>query len=35
MQERAALLNAVFSVDSCEGAGTTVKVTAPARGVYL
>jgi signal transduction histidine kinase/ligand-binding sensor domain-containing protein len=35
MQERAALLNAVFSVDSREGAGTTVKVTAPARGVYL
>jgi signal transduction histidine kinase len=35
MQERAALLNADLSVDSREGAGTTVKVTAPARKVYL
>ena len=35
MQERAALLNAALSVDSCEGAGTTIKVTAPARNVYL
>jgi anti-sigma regulatory factor (Ser/Thr protein kinase) len=35
MQERAALLNAVLSIDSREGAGTTVKVTAPADSVYL
>jgi signal transduction histidine kinase len=35
MQKRAALLNAVLSVDTREGAGTTVRVTAPARRVYL
>jgi signal transduction histidine kinase/ligand-binding sensor domain-containing protein len=35
MKERAALLDAVLSVDSREGAGTTIKVTAPARNVYL
>jgi signal transduction histidine kinase len=35
MQERAALLKVALSIDSREGAGTTVRVTAPARSVYL
>jgi signal transduction histidine kinase/ligand-binding sensor domain-containing protein len=35
MRERAALINAALIIDTREGAGTTVRVTAPAQSVYL